>query len=243
MDSWASAMPERYGEEWLAAVLADVGARLVVPARAEQVADVPRVVPRGRPHRVARRRWALVLAATVAVAAGLVLTPPVREGVADWLGIGTTSVRSVPDKEGDPTGLPALDDALRTVTPRAAEVALGASLPDAAATRLGLPDRLAVPPEGGVVLVWAEGATTLWVRRPGEAALLPLAKLVAGEEEVRAVGGLGDAALLVEGDHVLVTPHRRLRARAVLLWTVGDTEYRLESDLTPAAMIEVARSM
>jgi hypothetical protein len=42
---------------------------------------------------------------------------------------------------------------------------------------------------------------------------------------------------------VLVTPHRTIADRTVLLWTVGDTEYRLESDLPLDAMVAIAHEI
>ncbi len=56
-------------------------------------------------------------------------------------------------------------------------------------------------------------------------------KLVDAGEPAESIAGVGDEALIVEGTHVLETPHRRLAADTVLLWVDGDKEYRLESDL------------
>ncbi len=59
----------------------------------------------------------------------------------------------------------------------------------------------------------------------------------------RAIDGLGDAALIVTGGHVLETPYRRVKAGTVLLWTDGATEYRLESDLDEATMLDIAHDL
>ncbi len=88
---------------------------------------------------------------------------PVREAVADFLGIGSTSVEVVPEPDADPVGLPTIDEGLIDLSPSAAESRLGHALPDVAATPLGEPDRIASMPEGGVLLAWSDGATTLWI--------------------------------------------------------------------------------
>ena len=62
-------------------------------------------------------------------------------------------------------------------------------------------------------------------------------------ENVEPVEGVGDAALYVEGTHILETPGRKLAARSVLLWVQDGVEYRLESDLSRDEMIDVAKSV
>jgi hypothetical protein len=57
------------------------------------------------------------------------------------------------------------------------------------------------------------------------------------------VGGLGDAAVFVGGDHVLTTPHRRLAADSVVLWVRDGFEYRLEADTERARMLDLARAV
>ena len=66
-------------------------------------------------------------------------------------------------------------------------------------------------------------------------------KLVDAGEPAESIAGVGDEALIVEGTHVLETPHRRLAADTVLLWVDGDKEYRLESDLDRDTMVEIAQ--
>jgi hypothetical protein len=100
-----------------------------------------------------------------------------------------------------------------------------------------------IPPEGGVILEWTEGATTLWIRAPDFEPAMFVKKLVDAGEPAESISGVGDEALIVEGSHILETPHRRLAAGTVLLWVDGDQEYRLESDLDRDAMVAVARSV
>jgi hypothetical protein len=47
----------------------------------------------------------------------------------------------------------------------------------------------------------------------------------------------------VIGEHVLETPMRRIKAATVVLWTDAETEYRLESDLDEATMLDIARAL
>lgn len=234
------AVAELRGDEWLTAVLADVGSRLTITASDSPGDAIPVPGKRRSPHLTNPR--VLVAAAAILVTFIIVVGTPVRESVADWLGIGATSIQVVPGDHADTEDLPALDDDLRAVTPRAAGDELGAPLPTTARTRLGAPDRMVIPPEGGVVFAWAQGRTTLWVR-PTEADDAVFQKSITTADRVVAVDNLGEEALLITGDHLLITPHRRLRARATLVWLADDLEYRLESDLDPAAMIEIAHAV
>ena len=180
---------------------------------------------------------AVVVAATLAIA-------PVREAVADFLGIGSTSVEVVPEPDADPVGLPTIDEGLVDLSPSAAEARLGHALPDVAATPLGEPDRIASMPEGGVLLAWSDGATTLWIH----GAMMP-ADMTLHEAHRRRSGrttrstGSATRRSTVTGEHILQTPYRRVRAGTVVLWTEGDVEYRLESDLDLATMLDIAHDL
>ena len=68
-------------------------------------------------------------------------------------------------------------------------------------------------------------------------------KLIDAGQDAEPIDGLGDAALTVTGEHILETPYRRVRAGPVVLWTDADTEYRLESDLDLATMLDIARAL
>jgi hypothetical protein len=139
--------------------------------------------------------------------------------------------------------LPTIEDGLTAISPSAAASRLGHALPNSAATQLGEPDQIAAMPEGGVLLVWADGATTLWIHgelMPGD---MLYKKLVDAGQDARPIDGLGDAALVVTGEHVLETPKRRVKAATVVLWTDAETEYRLESDLDEATLLDIARTL
>jgi hypothetical protein len=196
---------------------------------------------RGRPRRMRRLRAAWV-AGVVVLAAAAGAVAPVREAVAAWLGIGTTEVVRVGVGEGDPGDLPHLGDDLRPVDAAAAGDRLGAALPDTTATGLGPAPVLAAPPEGGVILAWDDGATTLWVRR-AEPPAVSIGKLLTSDDRFERVDGLGEDAAIVDGPHVLTTPQRRLAAGTVLVWIDAGFEHRLESDLDRPRMVEIARAI
>ncbi len=234
-------MIEPWSDARLAQVLASVGEHLDTdPATA--MAPSP-VVSRLRPAWPARRWLAVAAAITAVVVAATLAIAPVREAVADFLGIGSTSVDVVPEPQADPSDLPTIDEGLIDISRSAAESRLGHALPDIAGTPLGEPDRIASMPEGGVLLVWRDGATTLWIH----GAMMPTEdlylKLIDSGQDAAPIEGLGDAALMVTGDHILETPFRRVRAGTVVLWTDADTEYRLESDLDPSTMLEIAHAL
>jgi hypothetical protein len=223
---------ETFSDARLEAILVSVGELLVVAV------DSPATThPASRwPRRLAVAAAVLVVAlvATLAVA-------PAREAVARWLGIGSTRIERVPGGDSDPSGLPTISNALTPASVEDAEDALGETLPVVEA--LGPPEAVYMPPEGGVILSWREGSTTLWIRDPDFAPEMFVKKLVEAGEPAESVAGVGDEALIVEGTHILETPHRRVAAGTVLLWVDGAEEYRLESDLDRAAMIEIARSV
>jgi hypothetical protein len=234
-------MIDPWSETRLAQVLASVGEHLDTdPATATTPVPVAGRLRASSPSRrwlaVAAALAALVVAATLAIA-------PVREAVADFLGIGSTSVEVVPEPEADPVGLPTIDEGLTDLSPSAAESRLGHALPDVTHTPLGEPDRIAAMPEGGVLVAWSDGATSLWIHD----AMMPTddlyLKLIDAGQDAEPIDGLGDAALSVTGEHILQTPFRRVRAGTVVLWTDADTEYRLESDLSLRAMLDIARAL
>ena len=109
------------------------------------------------------------------------------------------------------------------------------------ATSLGRPDAAGIPPEGGVLLAWRDGATTLWVRS-GEDDIVVVKKLV-GSGGSELIDDLGDYAVLIDDDHVLDTPARRVAAGRVLWWLDEGRQWRLESDLDAATMLAVGRAL
>jgi hypothetical protein len=229
-------MIDPWSDARLAQVLASVGECLDTAP--------PPTIDHARESAWMSRRWLAAAAAVVAVLVGIGLAiAPVREAVADFLGIGSTDVEVVPEPRADPAGLPTISEGLTPLSPSAAVARLGHALPATGSTQLGEPDEIASVPEGGVLLVWSQGATTLWAQRlsiPGD---ILYTKLIDADQDAQTIDGLGDAALLVRGEHVLETPHRRVAADTVVLWTDAQTEYRLESDLDPATMIDIARDL
>ena len=221
-------MAETFSDARLEEILVSVGAHLVVDAPSTQ---------RGSTW---IRRLAVAAVILVALLVAGLAVAPVRSAVADWLGIGRTHVVKVPGGV-DTRGLPLIQERLMAVSHDEAERALGRSLPTVEA--LGDPQVLVLPPEGGVIMAWPEGRTTLWVHSIDVDPRVFLDKLVAVGEKVEPVEGVGDAALYVEGTHILETPGRTLAARSVLLWVQDGVEYRLESDLSRDQMIEVAKSV
>lgn len=233
-------MPERYTDQQLEAVLASVGRHLVVPVGSPAVVTLPARSAARRPARTAL--LVAAAAAIVLLVAGSVVTP-VREAVADWLGIGSTSIERVRGPEGDSRGLPALAAEAVPISRAAARAELGQALPVVRDDRLGAPTLRALPREGGVMMVWPRGKTTLWVHRdPGDSAMF-VKKLLNLRDRVTPVSGLGNMAALIEGEHVLETPARRVAAGRVVIWVADGLEYRLESELPGDEMVAVARSV
>jgi hypothetical protein len=257
----------------LAAVLASVGDHLVVPAAAAAAAADADAAPSADPGRNgsalravpaepaedrppseveahprgglvgARRtqqRWRRVLvAAAIAIAVALtaLVAAPAGEAVADWFGLRATGIELVDQGEGDPDGLPYLAEGLDPVDRTTAEARLGAPLPE---LDLGPAEVLAPPPEGGVLMAWDDDATTLWVRRAGDQWF---GKLLTVEDTGTELDGLGDAAISIEGRHVLETPLRRLAADNVVIWIDGDFELRLESDAPIDDLVAIAHTV
>lgn len=243
----------------LAQVLASIGGRLDVGPSARDdtgvasvtgVADVFDLVELdgGGGEVEWRYRWmrpATAAAIVVGVVAASMIVTPVRQTVAGWLGVGSTRIETTPTMS-DLDRLAFIADEVEPIDVEAAR-RLGVELDASAATPLGAHDWAGTVAEGGVLLGWDEGATTLWIRSAAagiDAADLglPLLKQVSPGSEVVSVPELGAEAVLLTGDHVLQTPQRRLAAGTVLLWVAGDTEYRLESDLVAEVMIEQARA-
>ncbi len=227
-------MADTFSDARLEMVLTSVGEHLVVVPARSTTATSSAASPWPRRLAVAAAVLVVALVATLVVA-------PAREAVARWLGIGSTRIERVPDGTSDPSGLPTISSALTPATVEEAEEALGGALPVVEA--LGPREAVYVAPEGGVILSWPEGSTTLWIRDPDFEPTIFVKKLVDAGEPAESIQGVGDEALLVEGSHILETPHRRLAANTVLLWVDGDKEYRLESDLDRDSMIEIAQSV
>ncbi len=233
-------MPERYSDRQLEAVLASVGRRLVVPTGPVDVTAIP---PRAAVRKPAQTALLVAAAALVLLLVAGAAIAPVRDAVADWLGIGSTAIERVHAPQADPRGLPSLDADATPVTAAGARAELGQKLPVVRDRRLGPPARLAVPPEGGVLMLWPQGHTTLWLHRDNGEGVIFVKKLLNVRDRVAWIGGLGDAAALIRGGHVLATPARRVAAGRVVIWVADGLERRLESDLPADRMLAVARSV
>jgi hypothetical protein len=220
-------MADSWTDERLDAALFALADILDVPS------DERLVVTRPAPR--ARRRWPLLVAAAVVLGViGVVAIAPARDTVARWFGVsierddGATARGSFAD---DVTAIDVDDAIARTgLTPAAFE-----------ATSLGRPDAAGIPPEGGVLLAWRDGATTLWVRS-GDDDVVVVKKLV-GSGGSELIDDLGDYAVLIDDDHVLDTPARRVAAGRVLWWLDEGRQWRLESDLDAATMLAVGRAL
>jgi len=228
--------------ERLEAVLASLAGDLEVVVDVDDAVPASSLGAPSRPFSGPGLRLAIAAAIAVVFAtAGLVIAPG-RDAIADWLGLGSTAIGRLDPDQDLPDGVP-IDEGLRPLTLDEAERRIG-SLARLSTSELGAPHELAAMPEGGVLLGWPRGATTLWVHRDGEPPIdLLVKKLVDTRQIVREVDGIGDAALLIVGDHVLLTPNRTISAGTVLLWVDGDVERRLESDLPADEMIAIAQQM
>ena len=167
----------------------------------------------------------MILVAVLVV--GLAVAP-VREAVADWLGIGSTHVVKVPGGV-DTTGLPSIQEGLAPVSRDEAERALTHPVPIVDA--LGEPRLLVLSPEGGVIMGWTEGDTTLWVRPSGVDPKVFLQKLVAVGEHVEPVEGW---ERLRSMSRALTCSRRPVGSSLPARCCCGcrtASEYRLESDL------------
>ncbi len=189
-----------------------------------------------------RSRLRAVAAAGVVVLASMTISP-VRDAAADVVEL--LSFRSIDFERGDsagsdPAGLPPVTENAPTVQQAQAEAVIGQRLPE---TDLGPPDLIALPPEGGVLLVWNPGPTTLWILPTIDTADSRMRKLLDEVDAIEPVFELGEGAVFVHGDHVLTTPHRTVAADNVMLWIEGGVEYRLESNAELDQMLTTAKSL
>jgi hypothetical protein len=222
----------RLDDDRLAVVLTSVGDHLLVDGVA--VTPAPREM---------RSRWRLLLVAavTVAVIAGaLVAIAPARRAVSGWLRIGRIELDV--DRRTDSTGLPSLTDAARPIEPAEAGGLLGQPIPVLDASSLGVPTHWWTIPEGGIVVGWPDGETSLWITSTAGGEEL-VDKIVAAESDVAQLPDLADGGAAVRGGHVLLTPHRRVAADGVVIWTDGRLTLRLEGTAELDELIEVAKQL
>ena len=224
-----------WSDERIEAALAGLADELVVP-------DGPLDTVRpGRGHRPERVLIG-VAAAVIVLALVLSAVPAGRRAVAGWLGLGRVRVERIdPGLERPPES--GFVDGVAPLDVDVALAAAGVEEPALDGAGLGRPEAAGRPPEGGVVLTWDDGATTLWVRRPDEGDDVGLVKQLIADAVAEPVEGIGEAAILIEGDHVLATPARTVAADRVLWWVVDDVEHRLETDRSRADLLEMGRTL
>lgn len=224
-------MADRWTDDHLDVVLRDVADELDVPGAAgiDPLAVVRRSAAR-------RRRWLVAAAVLVLVVAAVLAVAPTREAVARWFGLQV--------EHDDGSGATVTDVFASAVVPLDIDEAIVRSGLDPsrlAASGLGRPDEAGQPPEGGVLLSWPRGATTLWVR-PGDDDMVVVKRLT-GNQLAEPVDGLGDYAVLIDGRHVLETPSRRVATGRVLWWLADGRQFRLESELDADAMLAIAHAL
>jgi hypothetical protein len=226
-----------WSDERIIEALASLREELLVPVE-------PLTVPATSRRPSSWRRPLLAAAAIVLVAVVVGATvAPARDAVADWLGIGSTEVRIVPQPSAPPPSLPALADGARPVTAAEAAVELGRPLPAIAHPSTAAVPEYAVPIEGGVLVRWPERSETLWVRVATDDSPMYFTKLVGSDAEIEPVAGVGENALWLGASHVLETPGRAVAAQNVLLWLDAGFELRLEGDLSRDEMVAIARGV
>lgn len=204
---------------------------LLVLASLREDLDVPSfdlAAPTAGPQ----RWWVIPAAAAVLVLVAVLAVEPSREALADWFGLGSTSV--VRTDGAVAVGSGRLDDDSPEVVAEP-EVALTAEHP----LLRGSPEILE-PPEGGTIYRWSDGEITLWARRVG----VSTTKIVLPGEVIESLPEVGGGeGLWIAVDHTLVTSERIVGADRVLLWVLGDVELRLEADISQNDAVAIARSV
>ncbi len=238
-------MTDAWTDDALGAALVDLGTHVRVPVhplwtrvRAElDIAGVP-VGTRAPWSRRARLLVAIAAIVTVLLATTLSVAPA-RRAVADFLGIGSTSV--VHDDGGTPSAdLPSARDDLPS---RAGERALPAELAHAglfvpARDDVGRPVAWRVDAGGETVVAYAD--VVLGQRPEGE---VPAVKRVPPTGRVASTTVGDRPAYWIEGPHTRSVGGRTYRSESALLWVVDGTELRLEGNLPLASMRRIAESV
>lgn len=219
-------------DDRLADVLADIG---------EHLFTGPATVS-ARDDRLRQSVTRLELAAAAAVIVLVLAVAPLRTAVADWLGIGSTRVRIDPSPPTTIEAIESIDADLPRIDRAMAEEITGESLGGLDGSDLGPPSSFARMPEGGVLVLWPDGST-LWIHVESIDADVYFEKLVARGAQIQRVDGLGDSAMVIEGDHLLRTPHRIVSATTAVVWRTDAMEYRVESNRVPADLIAIARQL
>ena len=178
------------------------------------------------------------------IAIAVVTIAPARAAVADWLGIGSTSVDIRDDLPPASTAAPPprSDDPLDVIQAEAsAQLGVVVRLP--IDNQLGTPSGWEVRDLARgdeLVVVWDDVRLTAW---PADANQAPLLKVVpTGQTVDSAIEAAGDPALWIEGAHVRVGESRTL-VPSTLLWVREGVEYHLSGpNLRLDRAIEIAGS-
>lgn len=274
-------MTERRGsitEGEIARALVDASGMIDFPPTPELAtavrARLNRAPHRPQPPRIVPVPWFRAAVAALAVVAILLafvtITPPVRDAVADWLGLRGVAIVPVPEPTPDaaiPSGSPAVGAALldgRRVSLAEASGLVSFPIMTPAASLVGPPDAVYVagdPPGGRVTLTYAPRPDLPETRETGVGLLVTQFR---GESIPFIQKGLsrgvtatptnvsGARAFWIAGaPHLLITRDRtgamheqpsRLAANT-LLWERDGITYRLESSLDLETAIRIAESM
>ena len=204
------------------------------------------------PHE--RQRISLAVAAALILLAGIVVfsIAPARTAVANWLGIGSTSVVIVdelplPEPAAPPTApldAPTTDEGRDSDSIRLAaaeQLDLAVLLPDP--ELVGAPDGWEIRDTGEsreLVVAWER--ITLTARAPSPET--PLRKFVtAPDAVVPAVLADGTPALWIEGFHIREAGDVVESVGNTLLWEAHGIEYRIFGELVMSEAIEIATSL
>lgn len=245
-------------DDRLIAALRDLGTATWLPEApdvAAALADVP------APSRRPRYRWAVAAAVAALVVLAIVITP-VRQAVADWLGIGAVRIVEVDE-------VPVVSDEVLTGLGDELDLDTSALIGsfDIAPDALGSADRLFIN-DLGAGRLWAISA--VWFPRDGlpevgnsgVGALLtlfegtldrPVVEKSVGDDatvEIVQVGDVvgywitGDAHIFAYLDPDGETIEESIRlAGNTLLWEIDGVSFRFESALDLAAAVAVAASL
>ena len=67
--------------------------------------------------------------------------------------------------------------------------------------------------------------------------------MAAGADNVTELPDLGDGGMAITGAHLLKTPHRRVGADNVVIWTDGELTLRLDGAGDIDTLVEIARQL
>ncbi len=211
----------RLDDDRLAAVLASVGEHLVVDHQVAAAAGSTEFRPTWR------RPLLVAAAALIIIAGAVVAIAPARRVVSGWFGAGRIEVEIDRDSRSDRTA--GVHRARRCrIDPAAVDEVLGQAMPSVDHSALGPPSDWWTLPEGGVLVGWPTGET-LWVTVSDDGDDL-VKKVAGGATDVTELRDLGDGGVAITGEHLLQTPHRRVRADTVVIWTDGELTFRLDGD-------------